>query len=1560
MSGDRETGRPLERVDVLIVTALKLEYDAVLKVETGARPGSAWEKLPTPTGLEAAVRTFQTVDGRPLRVAVSRSLGMGEREATNAAVPLIKDYKPSCLAMIGVCAGRRGEVELGDVIIADRLWTYDIGQHVVERDESSGQEVERVKGDMLTYNLKPRWVHPAESFMPPADSSWLAERPNSYEAQMDWVLAQCVKGADPSQHPDSQRRCPNWDVVMELLWKKRQWLQDGTLELTEEGRRYIERQLLKYRGALLEPKPFKVHVAPIGSGSKVEKDPKIFEKLSGSMRKVLGLEMEAAAIGAMARLQEIPDMIVMKAVMDFADSEKSDHFKTFAARASAECLIAFLRENFAEPDSDDFKDILQPGTAAPPKYSNPSALLNARHEIVPFYEEGRSSLLEDLQQWCDATEKPVSIRLFHGAGGMGKTRLFIEWSKRLSGKHWRAGFLPDPVNTAHLERLVGSGRAALIIIDYAESRQDLKKLLEIAARRPTTGNLGPLRVVLLARTVGDWWRSLQEGTGPLAGLLKERLPTRVGALAQEPGKRAQIFLRAVEHFAGLLKLAPPQRSIPDLTDPLFDRALYILMAALATVQGWPVRTKVLMKEALKHEARFWRNHLQHLQLGDSQWRSYSLKTWRAVMALTLRGGASSESEAEQLLDQVNGSMDGWLLALLRDLYPGTRPGSYLSGMEPDLLGETAVLYTLRRPGAQAGSLLRRVFADDETGAVRTGLEMLGRLSVKHPRSSNQWVDQVLAQNLVTRAVPALEAAKVLGSKMAYSVLGTRLANILKRQGTAELAKQLEAAGLPEHTISLREAAVWVTETLLSELRTVIESKPAFDTKLFARRAQLLNHLGIRKRNVGQRQEALAATLEAVSLHRRLAKAHPEAFLPALANSLTNLGNSQRNVGRRQEALAATLEAVSLHRRLAETHPEVFLPDLAMSLTNLGAMQSDVGQRQEALAATLEAVSIRRRLAEAHSETFLPDLATSLTILGVMQSNVGQRQEALATTLKAVSIRRRLAETHPEAFLPALANSLTTLGNRQRDVGRRQEALAATLEAVSLYRRLAEAHPETFLPDLAMSLNNLGAMQRDAGQRQEALAATLEAVSLHRRLAEAHPEAFLPALAMSLTNLGNSQCDMGQRQEALAATLEAVSLHRRLAETHPEAFLPDLANTLNNLGTMQRDVGQRQKALAATLEAVSLHRRLAEAHPEAFLPALAMSLTNLGIRQSDVGQRQEALAATLEAVSLYRRLAEAHPETFLLDLAMSLNNLGTMQRDAGQRQEALAATLEAVSLYRRLAETHPEAFLPNLAMSLNNLGNSQCDVGQRQEALAVTLEAVSLHRRLAEIHGKAFLPDLANSLTNLGIRQGDVGQRQEALAATLEAISIHRRLAEAHPEAFLPALAMSLTNLGIRQSDVGQQQEALAATLEAVSLYRRLAEAHPETFLPNLAMNLTNLGAMQGDVGQQQEALAATLEAISIHRRLAGAHPEAFLPNLAASLNNLGDRQIALDLNEDALQSFQEALNTIWPFFERLPEAFAQLTSLMLKDVMVTLERLGRHPSQELLERLVIFRSKIPE
>jgi tetratricopeptide (TPR) repeat protein len=76
-----------------------------------------------------------------------------------------------------------------------------------------------------------------------------------------------------------------------------------------------------------------------------------------------------------------------------------------------------------------------------------------------------------------------------------------------------------------------------------------------------------------------------------------------------------------------------------------------------------------------------------------------------------------------------------------------------------------------------------------------------------------------------------------------------------------------------------------------------------------------------------------------------------------------LGIHLFDLGRREEALAATQEAVDIYRRLAQTRLDAFLPDLAVSLNSSGIRLSDLGRREEALAATQEAVDIKRRLAQ---------------------------------------------------------------------------------------------------------------------------------------------------------------------------------------------------------------------------------------------------------------------------------------------------------------------------------------------------------------------------------------------------------------------------------------------------------------------------------------------------------------------------------------------------------------------------------------------------------------------
>ncbi len=393
--------------------------------------------------------------------------------------------------------------------------------------------------------------------------------------------------------------------------------------------------------------------------------------------------------------------------MDHADNFKSDNFKNFAAAASAECLIAFLRGNLP-PEHDPLDDMLDPGTAPLPEKASPAALLNARHTVVDFF--GREDVLADLRAFCE-TDKAVSARLLYGSGGMGKTRLLMELCKRLNEeKIWRAGFVPKDLSLEQFAALAAAERPTLAVIDYAESRPGLKTLLE-AARRRKPESPGKLRIVLLSRNAGDWLTSLCESSAPVKDLLSDHAPTELHPLAQAGSERERSFHRAVKGFAKKLGKEIPPTPTPRLEDRRYDRVLYVQMAALATVERRPVNVATLLDDTLDHEQRFWLTRFPHADSLDEQ--LLKEKICRAISALTLVGGALDQPTARKVIAQATETPDDKLTLFLHGLYPGgqrTAGGlAHISGLEPDLLGEAMVLRTLKKEDPEAGLYLDRVF-----------------------------------------------------------------------------------------------------------------------------------------------------------------------------------------------------------------------------------------------------------------------------------------------------------------------------------------------------------------------------------------------------------------------------------------------------------------------------------------------------------------------------------------------------------------------------------------------------------------------------------------------------------------------------------------------------------------------------------------------------------------------------------------------------------------------------------------------------------------------------------
>jgi nucleoside phosphorylase len=314
--------RPAGSVDVLILTALREEYEAAKE----AVP-TAWQEH---DGRTSAPYVTGSLAG--LSVALARATGIGARNIASLATTLVLRLRPRCLAMSGVCAGDPAWTAPGDVVVADPAYEYDEGKH------TGG----RFLGDHRHYPQDTRWLRAVQEF----DPTGLPSHGEATEEEtMVWLLERLYRGQDARKHPARSRYFPRgtWSTRLHTLeedgfivWRDSDWALTGT------GIAMIERLLADDVDG---PRtlPFAVLAGPMASGSAVIENPGIWAQLKDmGERRVLALEMEAATIATVAHDNQVPHWLVAKGVMDGANPEKDDRFKHFAARASAEVLYALL------------------------------------------------------------------------------------------------------------------------------------------------------------------------------------------------------------------------------------------------------------------------------------------------------------------------------------------------------------------------------------------------------------------------------------------------------------------------------------------------------------------------------------------------------------------------------------------------------------------------------------------------------------------------------------------------------------------------------------------------------------------------------------------------------------------------------------------------------------------------------------------------------------------------------------------------------------------------------------------------------------------------------------------------------------------------------------------------------------------------------------------------------------------------------------------------------------------------------------------------------------------
>jgi len=529
------------------------------------------------------------------------------------------------------------------------------------------------------------------------------------------------------------------------------------------------------------------------------------------------------------------------------------------------------------------------------------------------------------------------------------------------------------------------------------------------------------------------------------------------------------------------------------------------MAALAALEGEKVKNASdALTRTLNRERGYWSSYIGELGLDDSQRSQVENAIEPAIAVLTFLGGASEKQQAERSLYHVlaplrlASELKGSLLELLGDLCgsTGEEKARFLEPLKPDLLGEQLVIERWTQDVFLWKDLLltTRTGKEDYPFQALTALTQLTRLAQRRPEAA-RWLTAVLKPRGEELFSAVLDVAVETGDP-----IGLIFAEFLEEESFILLARVMLLCGEERYSrsIPLREVERVSTSRVLDILKARW-TRPTVEQRVELTRLSI--NLGQCLHGLGQDEEALQITREAVDASRQLSLRNPKEFLPYLAASLNNTGTFLSELGQREEALQSTSEALQVHWQLVRDSQS----RLAACVDNQANRLGELGHYQEALRTSKEALLIRRGLVAGGAANFLPDVATSLNNLCAHLKALGLNEEAIQAALEAVKIRRELVETRPDIFLPDLAASLNNLGALLAGVGRQEEALESIDEAVGIWRRLAETRPYAFLPGLAGGLESLGTVLSDLGQHDKALNAMRESNDLYRLLAQRLPD-----------------------------------------------------------------------------------------------------------------------------------------------------------------------------------------------------------------------------------------------------------------------------------------------------------------------------------------------------------------------------------------------------------------------------------------------------------------------
>jgi AAA-like domain len=334
--------RPGENfVDLLVMCALEDEQNAIIDPVGGVFGNCAWLEKENLDGDTYHVASVESDHGR-LSVAVGLTAGrQGPLRMVKKTTSLLGVTRPRCAALVGVCAGNGDAARYGDVIVphlvidetgggkrtADGFKPdgYDREGHCFGTSDQIQRFSERWKGRFLIKHERPDYL---DGYI--------------YELLSALLRYQTKIGEHPSQIGSTFKISEETArQLLDKFYEKRYLRPDrnGLYEFTSKGLTWFKS--LKRPPA--RPRDFECvfnrHIVTVRD---VEEHDEVFSRLQQIHgRNVVAVEREA--IGFLEAVEDrVDNYFVAKAVQDYARFPKTDHYRMFAAQASAAFAIEYV------------------------------------------------------------------------------------------------------------------------------------------------------------------------------------------------------------------------------------------------------------------------------------------------------------------------------------------------------------------------------------------------------------------------------------------------------------------------------------------------------------------------------------------------------------------------------------------------------------------------------------------------------------------------------------------------------------------------------------------------------------------------------------------------------------------------------------------------------------------------------------------------------------------------------------------------------------------------------------------------------------------------------------------------------------------------------------------------------------------------------------------------------------------------------------------------------------------------------------------------------------------